>query len=365
MMSRSSVQPSNKDFAVYHYNMSIRALVHSQNESTTMLVCVLFMCLEFLRGNSDVAVQHCYHGVEIFNRAGRAYPWIQEHVFPILRRLSIFPLLFGSSALLFPRINGLDEPLPVLFDSINAARHGIENLLCRSIRFIRSASEYRFSTTDLSPAPRAMLIEREDLKRSLASWRETFHLSILSGTLVESNDASTIRPQMQHLVAKIWVSVVLDREEMAYDQHNSDFQTITDLAVSLGTPQWPASTSRPIFIYEMGFLPLLYFVASRCRHLNTRLLALSLMKKLSIPKENLWDVRTTYYLGKRIVELEHGIQFAPSSLEPLSMETLIPPTNKRMADAQVRDTVTFIWRRPNGDTIRREEVLPLPRPAIP
>ena len=56
-------------FSLFQYNKAIRHLtdqaIERQSNHVTLLTCVLFICLEFLGGNPDLALGHLQNGMKI------------------------------------------------------------------------------------------------------------------------------------------------------------------------------------------------------------------------------------------------------------------------------------------------------------
>ncbi|KAI3330220.1 hypothetical protein F4824DRAFT_344984 [Ustulina deusta] len=67
-----------------------------ENESLVLLVCILSVCIEFLRGNRAAATEHSQHGISIPKRVEETFPWAKKHLFPIFRRLGVLPFFFRA-----------------------------------------------------------------------------------------------------------------------------------------------------------------------------------------------------------------------------------------------------------------------------
>lgn len=117
---------------------------------------------------------------------------------------------------------------------------------------------------------------------------------------------------MIYLVLKIWVLVCRETDEMAYDEHMDSFAEVVDLARQAAEAESEKQksisdpTPRSKFVLDMGFIPVLYFVITKCRKLSLRLAALRYLPLLAPERENLWNATTMYAVAKKIVEMEHG-----------------------------------------------------------
>ncbi|KAI0477101.1 hypothetical protein GGR56DRAFT_691288 [Xylariaceae sp. FL0804] len=386
--------------ALGHYNAAIRALRGVQSEPLVLLVCVLFVCLEFLRGERLLAVQHCRHGLRLLERGGRGGgsgrgsgnsgggsgsglpAWTREHLEPIFRRLSVFPFFFGGSPASFVVPAGLDAPLPAAFggggggggnDGDADAAFFLDGIMTRTIALSRRCDAYRLAPmvvatstggraddadADPDAPPADLVVEQHRVRKLLCGWHARF-LDLLArarqqrqrrqqqeqveeedvygpgtrGAWTETetemmNPARTLMA-VKHRVLSVMVETVLSRDETAYDAYVDSFCAAVDLAAALAaatgsSPYQSQSQSRgggvgrgrqrrqrrscapPGFTFETGFLPLLYYVALRCRCLATRLRALALMGRLGAARENLWERAALRAAGRRAVEIEHG-----------------------------------------------------------
>jgi hypothetical protein len=128
-----------------------------------------------------------------------------------------------------------------------------------------------------------------------------------------------------YLVAKIWVSTTLERNECAFDKQNERFAAIVARALEVRAEceNAPVNLFQPKFSFDMGFLPLLYFVVLKCRILHLRLSALECMQALSVEQEGLWKASVMACTGQRNIEIEHGIDFGVSGtwIDSVPIET--------------------------------------------
>ncbi|KAK0629919.1 hypothetical protein B0T17DRAFT_467841, partial [Bombardia bombarda] len=307
----------NGRFAIGHYNQALKQLTKTPDESVVLFVCVLFVCVEILQDNKDAAIAHCRHGVSIFNNvkdSGSA--WTRDHLLPMFVRLSVFPFFFGGTLENFPGLDGLDWNNSAPHASLDDSRFRLDLLVSRGVRFIRASDTYKRDTPSDPQISETMREEQNRLGLWLDRWFEDF--TYFTSTNIPESEAMSIclLLQMKYLVSKIWIAVCMDDTEMGYDQHLSSFQQIKDLA-ELAVASEHTSSSQPAkrlpsrskFMFEMGYMPLLYFVIIKCRHLETRLAALRHLASLSAHRENFWDSVHSFSIGWSVIEREHGIEF--------------------------------------------------------
>ncbi|KAI1799650.1 hypothetical protein F4811DRAFT_542859 [Daldinia bambusicola] len=337
--SKSSQQLVDNRFALSHYNSAIRELKTMKNEPLVLVVCILFICIEFLQNNRDGAIQHCKHGVYILKNAEAAFPWTKEHLSPIFRRLTIFPFFFALDQTDFPKFLNLEDRVPDSFDSFDEAIYCIDGILLRTARLIRSGDAYRLGNMRRCPVVPDLLAEQNETRILLDNWNARFYALRRRYSTSAMSEETLCNITLRYGVSRIWVETAFEYDETVYDKYLDRFRYMVAAAAKLhsskalrrGNPQ-----RSPKFIFEMGFIPLLYYIVMKCRCLETRLEALSLMKELGASKENLWEVSTMHAVGRRIIEIEHDfvLDIRDQPLAPPVWPGL-PPDEMR-----VRETTT-------------------------
>ncbi|KAI8953019.1 hypothetical protein F4801DRAFT_539154 [Xylaria longipes] len=341
----------NDNLVLSHYNAAIRHLKTMKNESLVLLVCVLFICIEFLRGNQGAATKHCQHGISILKRVEEAFPWAKEYLSPIFRRLSLVPFFFSPIDLAQPNIPCLDDTNPSFsavdrsqpnqiclddaipsFSSFGNAQFYLDGIVSRTVRLIRLGDVYRLGYM-IHEAVSPDLIAEQDLTRTLLDdWHSNFVQLVKKSSQPVSTSVYRCNMLMRYLICRVWVETPFDFYQTAYDEHNGLFRSIVDSAAAVESLNYSA---KPIkFTFEMGYIPLLYFVVMKCRCLETRLRALLLMRRLGAARENLWEMVTMFASAKRIVEIEHGaILTDDGNLSTEPSHPGLPPDEVRVRDA--------------------------------
>ncbi|KAK3312252.1 C6 zinc finger protein [Apodospora peruviana] len=303
--------PQRNTFALQQYNRAIAELVTTTpDEATILFVCVLMICVEFLLGDIKAAINHCRHGVIILNRSS-VLQSTRDQLLPIFCRLSISPYFFESSPPMFSLLAGLELPGHdfARHSHLNTAqlRCALEVLTYRGARLMRIGVECRRSDTPILPDN---LNEQCLLRASLQYWSVAFQRfkdsTSFSASEIMTQTCNLL--EVKRLIVTVWIDCALDPNESGYDRHIETFRTMVSLsAMVLESASPTPGQPRPRFTFEMGFLPLLYFVSVKCRCLHTRVAALRLIRSLSASRENLWDADTSFRMGKRIVLLENGV----------------------------------------------------------
>ncbi|KAM0284390.1 hypothetical protein ACHAQH_001966 [Verticillium albo-atrum] len=360
-------------FAVKHYNESIRQLRSTKSRETVLLVCILFTCIDMLRGEFQGAINHCRHGINIMNGARLGSSVVRDHLEPAFSRMGIFPFFFGARPETFPAVTAAKSLEHAPFRAVAEAQSALDPLIVQTIRFVRSADEYRLGIWTSEEPDVATLQERVDFDSALDNWATAFRTYQKQTPRCDRECVRTqmveLLLEMKWLVAKIWIDTCLSRGEMVYDLHLDKFRAITELARQAECLRRTSRDAhvKPKFTFEMGFGPLLAFVVIKCRSLKLRVEALGLMETLASGRESLWDNRTMLASGKRIIEVEHGL--LPSldeNIENFADDDALPPEERRIQDsvklneeqtvtgedgsAILRHKVAYLMRKP-GESI--------------
>ncbi|KAJ4022696.1 hypothetical protein NW766_001743 [Fusarium irregulare] len=328
--SRITRQICGSTFAIGHYNAAIQQTKSLGDEQLILLLCVLFVCIEYLQGDIHAALQHCRHGIMILNNSGRP-GWARQHLVPIFRRLSLIPFFFGGiQSMRLPKLIGLNEAMPEEFTSIPEAQSFIDSLMFRVME-CNLDGHY-----DQRPTLVAQLDEWELKARSLEHVASTFFAT---------DKYALYGMQIKHRVTSIYIQKPRQTTEMWYDQHLDDFRDLVNLARKAATA-WDIAQQEHVpdssFTFEMGLLPLTFFAVTKCRNLKVRTEALSLVSKLGPAKEGLFDVGTLYRAGRRQIELEHDILLDDSNMSVEDGDKPLPSEEKRFFAVQVKHELEVI-----------------------
>ncbi|KAJ4279731.1 hypothetical protein NW764_005597 [Fusarium oxysporum] len=352
------------EFAIMHYNKAISILTHDTKPciDTVLLVCTLFICIEFLRGNQEAAITHASHGVQLLNSAGH-----KSRLSNTFAQMSIFPLFFVDEGAEFPLLQGdegADLKNPVFY-TISEAQNALEHLCIRVIRLVRDGNPYRLEVTD-EPLQEWMFDEQAEAKQDLEAWEFAFERFRSRRGFAEREDTPTLAVITRHRLMKIWIMNCFRRGEMGYDAMKEDFITIVDCARKAAENLEAQHATPGKFMFDTGFNPMLHFTIFKCRYLALRVEALSLMRRLSSQQEALWNATLLYDMSRRIIEVEHGIDLS----EDYDLyDERLPPDENRVrgfffregpeAESVIWDknaeTVYFLMGHPEGGVMFRKE----------
>jgi hypothetical protein len=354
-------------FALHQYNKAISCLNRHlsegpQSEEITLMCCVLFICLEFLRGNIDTAISHLHSGLEIMaawrarnrrllNDAGlhiASEPHsIPDNLVQMFSRLTIQSMLCGRDPTAdFPRYSEADLLLltPAVFPSLQAARISLDYLMKMSLQFLRES--YERSHFQIQPEAKYRL---DNLTNALDKWSLAFDLFQVSSSATRTRQeirAST-NLRILSIVAKVWLFSSVSAEESIFDEQTEAFSAIVNLAAAMNSdhsagarklgdpPVASTPAGRPhSFTFEMGVIPPLYFVAIKCRVPSIRRTAISLLETTMPRREGFWIASLYVAVAKRIVQIEEENLQVVGHKDEISGE-LLPPERMRVHDAKI------------------------------
>lgn len=324
----------NDPFALSQYNKAITHLAKamaspsSNSVDTALLVCILFVCVECLRGDYQPALKHFKGGMQIaLAAAGRAGPnsrgaqttAIREKLLPFFNRLELLGQVFGERPE-YPY--GLEpyETVPASFNSIIEARDSIVHLMNLAIRLIHSLKVRRHSHA-ITPTD---ILHHSQITKALHDWKSRLDYYLLTSSSNPSprlREAATIL-EIQQNATLTWLNRSLADEELATDYDMHLYEHAVTLAESL-----PPPTSPQTFLFDMEIVSPLYLVALKCRDPIIRRRAIAVLRR-HVRREGLWDSLKAAAIAERIVAIEE------QGLESLD-GTELPKEEQRVTNANI------------------------------
>ncbi|KAF7558758.1 hypothetical protein G7046_g5397 [Stylonectria norvegica] len=363
--SPESLQPQHNAFAIRHYNKAIQLLLgdKAQTVDTVLVVCALFICIEFLRGDHEAAISHSRHGVHVLNTAQKP-----SRLAVVFCHMSIFPFFFGETISDFPLIANDVPKAAANFPSMIEAQYALDLLAVRSVRLVRDSDKYRLGVAAEEAPPPSLLDEQRQVGVDLDKWEKAFSRFSASRALNTHQDTASLALKMRCLVCRVWAENCLSHTETSYDKHKSTFEDIVNMGRVVLSNIEDGKAARPRFMFDMGFSPILHFVVTKCRHLKIRLAALNLMEALSCPRESLWDAGTMYTICKRSIELEHDVVLTSETIKGMidgDDETELPSDAGRIRDYLLlnnsdllgRQICFLMWSRSGGVEAKLDSII--------
>ena len=307
----------NDQFALAQYNKAITHLSKRMNTDSSievaLLACILFVCVEFLRGDAAPAVKHFKSGMNIAltsltnsesYAAKASLERIKEHMLPFFNRIELLSTLFGNESSWDYPVELL-QAVPDEFQNMREARDSVVHLANLSVRFIRYM-KYRKYNRFVLPDD---LARQAALLRELEKWSSTLDKTLLSNAITsrDLDGAKTLR--IHQVIASSWLKRSTVPEECANDSQINDMETAVSLAEAInsvaGTREQRKNLASSTFLFDMEVVSPLYFVATKCRHPVIRRRAIKILEG-SQRREGLWDSNVAAAIAKRSMEIEEA-----------------------------------------------------------
>ncbi|KAI1741123.1 hypothetical protein F4680DRAFT_417278 [Xylaria scruposa] len=338
----ASMKPANdaEIFTLEHY---LQAITHLQpyfscrdkaSFRITLVVCIVFVCIDFLGGNFNSAQNHVRGGLKLIadmqqlvfgsigndlinNENGSAHPkgdsidhWIMEVLSRLYIQINLCqPLRSHCSMVPFQ----IPSPHPLLqkYDSCKFAWLDLDRQLHRIFHIASQARQHQRNSA-MAKLQQSVLADLKQWEKVLKASKKT----LLGNGSVEYQKAYCILA-MYHTMATIMAhTCVYPEDELVFDSYTDSFILLTEQATALCSipggsleqttllsDEMSFDTSRSIV--DVGCLPQLYYTALKCRVHHVRHRAVRLLQPL-IHREGFWDARIAATVARRVIEVEEG-----------------------------------------------------------
>jgi hypothetical protein len=291
-----------------------------------LITCVVFICLEFLRGHFRTGQKHLENGLkvlrEMYGGSGddegvlRLKPsndpiddWIAE----AFSRLQVQELLFTQ--IWQDQVLLLRDPEPPLtiFNSLPQAWQHVERIL-QQIFHLGQQSRRLWIPSEDTPPSTLLKQQQQQIQASLTQWLGTLEIS---REILLAQDPIGFACEMlslYHSMACIMVSTCLSSSPTSFDTPNNTarFLSILFLAAHIwdfrreesrvmALPGNRISMSRSVI--DMGWIPPLYYTVLKCRIHRVRLHAVRLLEASS-HREGISDAKVAACVARKVMELE-------------------------------------------------------------
>ncbi|KAJ3542249.1 hypothetical protein NM208_g4205 [Fusarium decemcellulare] len=370
--------------AISHLQSHLAAGVTDKDSAhVAAIACMLFICLEFLRGNYKTGNTHLRNGLFLLHRL-QAKPDSQDktlvlpsHHQSLLGDLvEVFTRLYVQSAF----FGAVSDPFTVAvchdqsdtqfssFPSIEMARRHLDELLNRVFRLTEQCRNMPTLSHPISIS--TLLDDQQDIRACLETWLRLYHAS--QGRMTaKADDQLQISLACRlllvyHSMACIMAETcIAPTNESVFDCYNSEFASIVDQCMDLwrSASQMMAEdlssghcTHRFSFSADMGFILPLYYTGLKCREPETRRAALALL--LSAPhQEGVWNGRLAACVVQRVITIEERDYSSDSGVEQTVPESdRIHGVQMELSDcATTKAVLSYKIRQANGTLVTRQE----------
>lgn len=318
-------------FAISQYNKAIQLLLvneqlgDSKSLNVMLMVCLVFVCLEFLRNDFKMGLKHLKSGLNILNHRDHylddphpvqntvARGPLDQALIEFYTRLDIQATVHGNATSDFNLTTTKHcRPMPWLsfsFSYLSEAQTKLGEEICAIFQFIRhrydgcynggtshdnslALSDGRSGCSPLSDTPEIPTSSRRDHHlQNLKNWRTAFS-SFVGMTIDPASQFDHHRHiipllLLYHDLAVLQLTALIFKSQMEYDAFHPDFERMVANVWQVLQGLDAIGPRPPKISFDMGLLAPLFFIALKCRHLQTRRRAIALMR-LAPEREGMW-----------------------------------------------------------------------------
>ncbi|KAG9256853.1 uncharacterized protein F5Z01DRAFT_672085 [Emericellopsis atlantica] len=287
-----------------------------ESAAIPLLVCVLFICIEFLMRYEAASQLHICQGRLILSRMEQvsldspSMEMIRKVLVPIYARLSLASYLFATRPEPIPvHLTTGNGCTPLTFESMSDARDMMFHLLDQGLRFTTSGKHAVYNPAADPWEVQRLKATQAHILAQLSQWNTAF--TFLRTTIISETAMSKATQDLLYVfyhTATIWVGSALSPCETTYDDYVSSFAAVISHASSAIAATGSLQREDAVFTFETEYLAPIYWTAAKCRHPLLRRAALRLLEREEVKRrrENLWRARELIVIAAYIIEVEEG-----------------------------------------------------------
>ncbi|PKX97804.1 uncharacterized protein P174DRAFT_502293 [Aspergillus novofumigatus IBT 16806] len=327
-----------------------------------LIVCVLFIALELLRGHFASARIHLQQGLNLLQGSGlvkqkgdllvvNSQDYVDDWIVQALSRLHVQLELLKQ----VHRGSSLRLQVPILdcksstFPSVKEAWSWLHHLMGRVFNLNGEVVE-RFCTEN---SPRAELVKHQrSIDENLTQWLNTYNNTIQGGMRKDQAQVYGLLRTYHIMITIMAATCLYPGDEMVFDLHTDHFLEMITMLAQLWKflAMYSDFGSRPAQFFmsrsigDLGWIAPLYYIAIKCRVHRIRLHAIRLLEG-SFHREGFWDSEILAFVARKVMEIEEGDFYqlldAVDDFElhcpPGHEDMLFPPLPEhcRLSDAEV------------------------------
>jgi hypothetical protein len=302
-----------------YYNKSVKHLVQriaqpSYSPEVGLVCCLIFVCLESLRGNYDTAITHYKSGLDMLSayKNGEVSKsitslrpkMIEEMLLPMFTRNIATAIIYGlpSEHVSFTSQYPIGTQKCV-FNSVHDADLSAHNIRNMAFLLIRKLGT-KVVTQELHTEEE--LQEHTDCLTHHHIWLHTLEKLERETKLSEQDAIAANLLKATHHLIYIFTARILLKSQTEFDQDLDEFKAVLEYTrafLNATQQSGPRTAAAANFTFAIGVIPGLYLTACRCRCPVTRREALAMLER-DLPREGLWDAQQHAVVARRIIELE-------------------------------------------------------------
>lgn len=308
-----------------------------------LISCMLFLCIEALRGGVEEAIQLYGQGVQLILalRAQIAAGWatateaavLDETIIPIFIRLGLIGFSFSQPKLaLLREAASTPKRADISWRSLRneIARLGVET------QFLQHACEEHLLSADGPYVPKELLDLQNNLSLELSNWYTAF-LSLKSSQVNDTGTIALFTATYEALY--IMLNISTSSSEVITDQFLPNFQTIVDQSRIALDASLRCDGTQPPITFDINPGVVLWFTCLRCREPSIRREAIALLRR-SPRVQGFHSSSSAVIFGERIMHFEEVKSIAitqySATIDP-SIPT-IPISVRPISSSQSRDS---------------------------
>ena len=331
---RNDSPDEQEQFMLQNYSKAIRHLqpLFSTKDKASvrvaLITCVVFICLEFLRGHFQTAQTHLQNGLKVLREL--QIPSKGDDVFLLLKssrnsiddwiveaftRLNFQVELFKQSYQhpgFVVQASGPEPPVPI-FHTLNEAWQQLERLLNKVFHLTEQGRQQQNPNNLSIGYPSALLEHQQHIQAELARWLDTYRASREDLQTQDPGGLARGLLCVYHTMANIMAGACLRLGgESIFDCYVEQFVLLINQSANM----WGITSSGARVrarsghyknmsrsIVDIGWIPPLYYAALKCRVHRVRLQAIRLIESAS-HREGIWDSKIAACVARKVMEIE-------------------------------------------------------------
>ncbi|KAF7180853.1 hypothetical protein CNMCM7691_010144 [Aspergillus felis] len=291
-----------------------------------LIVCVLFIALELLRGHFESARIHLQQGLNLLEGSGlskrkgrllvgQSQEYVDDWIVQALSRLHIQVELLkqvhrGSSLRLqIPCLQCKSSTFPSVKEAWSWLHHQMGTVFHLN-------GDVRGHVCPKSNLPAQLLQRQQSIHENLTQWLNTYNATsqAMNGRMPKDQAQIYGLLRTYHTMITIMAATCLSPgDEMVFDLHADKFLEMITMLAHLWKflSMYSAFGSRPAQFFmsrsigDLGWIAPLYYTAIKCRVHRIRLHAIRLLET-SFHREGFWDSQILAFVARKVMEIEEG-----------------------------------------------------------
>jgi hypothetical protein len=247
----------------------------------------------------------------------------------LFSRLRVQSVIFGKQ--LAPSVaDSIDEQEvpPFVFRTLNDARDENFKVINAAVSIISTSAAARYSNT----VTVEQIAEQKRIVNRIQRWRMALDefLRHEGSALDEMDFKSAQMLKAQNLTSYVWLATCLSPEECQYDKYTKEFEEVVKLADQItDIPIEKLCSHIGRFQFDIGLLPVLHLVGTKCRWPHIRKEAMRILAAHRW-REGLFDSYRSYRYIRTVMEVEDAGKRHLLGLRPSELDDFVVPEAARI-----------------------------------